>query len=435
MSGNNTIVPPGQNGTPAANVPGARIASVSWADSSGNLWLFGGVGYDSAGLDGELNDLWEYIPTNPFREWTWIGGSKTANAVGVYGTLGLAAADNMPGGRQNAASWIDSAENLWLFGGDGNDGTGKEGFLNDLWKFNLTSKEWTWVSGSNSVGANSSGQTGVYGTEGVAAASNVPGSRYQTSSWIDISGNLWLFGGEGIDANGKYGTLNDLWEFNTSKSEWVWMGGSDKMTCGADGFCSQPGVYGTQGVASATNVPGSRFAATSWTDMNGNFWLFGGGDYGYLNDLWEFNPTTKEWKWVSGSNTAGSNGGAESQSGVYGTKGIAAVSNVPGGRFSSVGWIDNGGNLWLFGGQSASPNSVYFNDLWKFNPNTSEWTWISGSSTAGASGVYGTQGVAGTGNVPGAREGAVGWTDDSGDLWLFGGAFNGYYNDLWRYQP
>ena len=29
-------------------------------DTSGNLWLFGGVGYDYSGNDGNLNDLWEF---------------------------------------------------------------------------------------------------------------------------------------------------------------------------------------------------------------------------------------------------------------------------------------------------------------------------------------------------------------------------------------
>ncbi len=35
----------------------------SWIDSSGNLWLFGGYGYDSTGTVGKLNDLWQYSPT------------------------------------------------------------------------------------------------------------------------------------------------------------------------------------------------------------------------------------------------------------------------------------------------------------------------------------------------------------------------------------
>ena len=33
----------------SSNFPGGRVGAISWADSSGNLWLFGGNGYDSAG--------------------------------------------------------------------------------------------------------------------------------------------------------------------------------------------------------------------------------------------------------------------------------------------------------------------------------------------------------------------------------------------------
>jgi len=44
-------------------VPGARNSISSWIDSSGNLWLFGGYGYDSTGNVGYLNDLWQYDPS------------------------------------------------------------------------------------------------------------------------------------------------------------------------------------------------------------------------------------------------------------------------------------------------------------------------------------------------------------------------------------
>jgi len=49
----------------SSNVPGARSSqgiAVTWTDSSGNFWLFGGVGYDSTGTLGSLNDLWRYQP-------------------------------------------------------------------------------------------------------------------------------------------------------------------------------------------------------------------------------------------------------------------------------------------------------------------------------------------------------------------------------------
>ncbi len=44
--------------------------------------------------------------------------------------------------------------------------------------------------------------------------------------------------------------LNDLWEYNAASNSWTWVGGSDKA--------GAPGVYGTQGSASANNVPGAR---------------------------------------------------------------------------------------------------------------------------------------------------------------------------------
>jgi hypothetical protein len=44
------------------NKPGARYDAVGWTDTDGNLWLFGGFGYDRHGAEGYLNDLWKYEP-------------------------------------------------------------------------------------------------------------------------------------------------------------------------------------------------------------------------------------------------------------------------------------------------------------------------------------------------------------------------------------
>lgn len=82
--------------------------------------------------------------------------------------------------------------------------------------------------------------------------------------------------------------LNDLWEFNPSTGQWTWASGSNQILGKAN--------YGALGVAAATNVPGARQSALSWTDSNGNFWLIGGlgldstGAHGGLNDLWSYTP-------------------------------------------------------------------------------------------------------------------------------------------------
>jgi N-acetylneuraminic acid mutarotase len=203
--------------------------------------------------------------------------------------------------------------------------------------------------------------------------------------------------------------LNDLWKYNPSTNEWTWISG--------DNTVNQPGVYGTKRVPSTTNKPGARLGAISWTDAGGNLWLFGGGtgnvgsSGSYLNDLWKYNLLTCEWTWVSGDNTV-------NQQGIYGTKGVAAPTNKPGGRRGAVSWIDAGGNLWLMAGYgySTRDSDNNLNDLWKYNPSTGLWTWVSGDDTYLPKGEYGTKGIASTNNRPSGGHGAVSWIDAAGNL-------------------
>jgi N-acetylneuraminic acid mutarotase len=435
----------GVMGTAAdANLPGSRSVPATWTDVSGNLWMFGGNGTDSAGKVGYLNDLWSFDPST--AQWTWVLGSSTVAASGVYGTLGTAATANIPGARQAALTWVDGGGNLWLFGGIGLDSAGNSGLLNDLWEYSPSTGEWTWMSGSSTVNA-----PAVYGTQGTAATNNVPGGRHDAVSWIDSSGNLWLFGGEGRDHNGTIGALNDLWEFtpNTTVADatWTWVGGSDTVNAA--------GVYGYVGVADTANAPGARYAAVAWIDSSGNVWLHGGDGYaasgapGLLNDLWEYVPATPSttsggvttidagtWTWISGSNTTNATG-------VYGTKGQSSSSSVPGARQGATAWIDGSGLLWVFGGTgygATTPSAGSLNDLWSYSPSANEWTWTAGVATQGATGLYGTQGTGSANNAPGARTGARGWYANS-ELWLFGGdgvdstGATGLLSDLWQFTP
>ncbi len=465
----------GTLGSPApANIPGGREQTLSWTDASGNAWLFGGYGEDSTGVGfgGLLNDLWKFDSTlGTHGEWTWVGGSNitppsqtfgAAGQPGVYGTRGTPSPTNIPGGREQMASWIDGSAKVWLFGGEIIDGNGVTGEGNDLWMFDPTlgtMGEWTWMGGNTQVGAPFGGPSGVYGTLGTPASTNIPGGRYGSLSWIDASGNFWLFSGNGIDSTGTLGYLNDLWKYSPSATgdtgQWTWMGGSN--TVGSSG--GQAGVYGTLGTPASTNIPGARDAAVSWTDASGNVWIFGGfgadsnGTQGFLNDLWRYTPGANgeigQWTWMGGSNVVPEAYGGPS--GVYGTLGTPAAANIPGGRFSAVSWIDAAGNLWLFGGDGVDSTGAggYLNDLWKYTPSatgdTGQWTWISGNNTVGRSGgqvgVYGTLGIPTSTNGPGGRFGAVSWIDASGNLWFFGGdgydstGAQGYLNDLWEFQP
>jgi len=171
---------------------------------------------------------------------------------------------------------------MWLFGGYGYDSTGAAGYLNDLWQYSPSTGLWTWVGGANADNAN-----GIYGTQGSASAGNVPGARYSGNSWIDPSGNMWLFGGYGYGSTGGAGALNDLWLYSASTGLWTNVSGGSAVNAA--------GAYGTQGTVSASTTPGARQAANSWIDSAGHLWLFGGAGYGasgngYLNDLWQFVP-------------------------------------------------------------------------------------------------------------------------------------------------
>lgn len=270
----------------ASTVPGARYSAVSWTDKSGNFWLFGGLGYDSAGTVGYLNDLWRgnYNSGGQWI-WTWMGGSDLAGVEGTYGSLGVSKPSNVPGARFLSANWTDKQGNLWMFGGFGPDSAANTADLSDLWEYSTTTGQWTWVGGSNIAAVK-----GIYGTSGMAASTNIPGSRKGSVSWADSSGNFWLFGGVGLDSADTAGELNDLWQYNPGTGEWTWQSGLNIVNQLGD-----LGDYGALGVPAATNLPGSRGGSPSWIDSAGNLWLFGGngplsGVNGSFSDLWKYVP-------------------------------------------------------------------------------------------------------------------------------------------------
>jgi hypothetical protein len=478
---------------PYTNTPGGRYGAEGWSDKNGNLWMFGGEGWELSGsstpstLDAPMNDLWvcpivvdecqwqlvgAYDPTvitaNPPCTATTVGGqvicdAQTENQGGVYSTPGV------PGGRYGAATWTDASGNLWMFGGNGNDCCAR-GLLNDLWEFNAstynpatydeltgapftsTPGQWSWVGGSSSIN-----QKGTY-----SGGTPVPGARVNAVTWKDNVGNIWLFGGYGFDGSSNEGFLSDLWEY--TGGNWVFVSGNQTTNVN--------GNYGNQGTAALTNLPGGRQEAVGWADASGNLWLFGGEGLdstgtpnGILNDLWVYKISTNEWTWVAGSKTANQTGdygaqpfvGPPTTTGAAGTVGLAtaATGTFPGSRWGASAWVDQGGNFWLFGGwglnSTATNGNGALNDMWVYSPNATAtqpgtWTWIKGSNTGSQNGSYGaltrpyeTYYIW----TPGGRSNATSFIDSLGELWLFGGegydststTGNGYLNDMWRYLP
>jgi len=416
----------GELGTPdPANTPGARRNAVSWTDAEGALWLFGGSGYTLGG-SGVLNDLWKYDRST--GNWAWMQGSSSTGQSGSYGSLGVPAKENTPGGRQQSVSWVDGYGKLWLFGGMGLDGAGSFGSLNDLWRFDPDTGTWTWMNGSSTKD-----HAGVYPAAKSSKVAIGPGARYDAVSWVDPVGSLYLFGGFGFDGSGGRGYLNDLWRCDKDTGLWTWAGGSSTV--------NPAGSYGTVGVSSPGNVPGGRQGAVGWVDnASRTAWLFGGfgndgvGNQGHLNDMWRYNIALAQWTWVKGSSL-------NAAAGTYGALGTTAPANTPGARYDAMSFKDASGFLWLFGGTGwdGAGGAGYLNDLWRFDRTSGNWTWMKGSSAQGASGTYGVMGTPASANMPGARYQAVSWSDETGALWLMGGDGNdgtgsgGYLNDLWKW--
>ena len=110
--------------------------------------------------------------TNSFSQtgtWIWMKGDSSSMQTPIFGIKGVSSPSNKPPGLYECCEWKDKLGNLWIFGG------AAYGFINTyntLWKYDITSNQWTWMHGSNIVSGGP-----VYGTKGVAAPNNTPGSR------------------------------------------------------------------------------------------------------------------------------------------------------------------------------------------------------------------------------------------------------------------
>ncbi len=461
---------------PNLNTPGGRDFASTWTDTQGRRWLFGGNGFPypsplGAQLPGFLNDLWVFdegaggwVPANlptmlPPLATQWIVDPTQLEATNA----GTGAA---PGSRWGSSSWTGSGGDLFLFGGQGFGSTFLDPvLLNDVWRCTPAAAtvdsngagtaSCPWVLASGSTAGNT---PGIYPAS--VGGAGTPGGRWAAATATDAAGNVWLFGGQGLDKSGATGLLNDLWMYNIGTNTWTWEGPSTSIAA------NQTGIYpAAVGGASATTAPGGRQAAVLWVDSAGNVWLFGGFGLdsvptgaspppagAILNDLWELpkaGPMAGQWVWVAGSNTA-------NQAGTYGTQAVATLitpppaGNFPGARWGAVGWTDSDApnNLWLFGGWGygsvTTDPTGFLNDVWEYQASSGNWVWWKGDSAVNQNGAYLTNGIPFVNNVAGGRRGAAIWKQDpNGYFWMFGGEGYdasqghppGYLDDLWTYLP
>lgn len=404
------------------NTPSGRYQGAFWTDLQGNFWLFGG--YHPWGY---ANDLWKYDVAT--TRWIWMNGPQSVtDQNGEFGVQGIPSANNYPSARTFGPNcWTDKNGDLWLYGGYGYDFVGAQGGLADLWKYNIASNMWTWISGPNTVG-----QVPVHGTQGVEAATNTPGGRVECKSgWVDDMNHLWMFGGQdGATATTGVNVRNDMWRYNISNNRWTWMKGATNLNNG--------GNYGTKNVEVATNNPPSRLSFTKWKGKDGNFYVFGGGNSSNArNDLWRYNPVSNNWTWISGSKVAGN-------AGTYTAKCNPQELDFPAARIENqtVSTTTCTEVFWSFGGFKTITNTESYHDLWLYNLTTNKWTWVSGNQNTNYVGSYGALYVPTPTNMISSRGGVAIWSDQQQNLWVFGGlAYDstisalGLKNDLWKFIP
>jgi gliding motility-associated-like protein len=132
-----------------------------------------------------------------------------------------------------------------------------------------------------------------------------------------------------------------------------------------------------------------------------------------------------QWTWMSGPNLFAATPGAP----VFGTQGIASPDNLPAVVGTATTWVDQQGNFWLLGGDGGMGGGFFSasNNLWKYDPDILQWTWMKGTGSMDnvfpyQMAIYGTQGIAADSVTPlGNHEGHdhhVAWTGNDGNLWL-----------------
>ena len=270
-----------------------------------------------------------------------------------------------------------------------------------------TTGEWTWMNGTNTLN-----YLGNYGTKGVASITNKPPGVYEACEWTDKSGNFWFYGGEN---NGWY---DNLWKYNVATNMWTWVKGSGAV------YDKQP-IYGIQGLSNINNSPGERMTSQSWTDTNGNLWLYGGiskytpGGGEPYSDLWKYEISTNIWTWMKGDSTW-------TGTASYGNIGVENSSNKPPpSNEVNLTWTDNQNNLWLVDNQGC---------LWKYKVVTNNWIWMKGDTTGKP--TFGSKGIANINNTPGSLYFSfTRWKDSKDNFWLLYNVQGGFNNSvLFKYE-
>lgn len=373
--------------------PGSATHSVTWRDSLGRLWLYGGETSSQF-----KNDLWLYTPSNA----AWTLEDANFDVFDVDNNF-----NDKPGARNDSLAWFDATHNrLYMFGGFGIDLNGNPGELNDTWYYDITGEVWVFVGGGLTQ---SNGHSA--GGPGDESTSFNPGGRRGAMIFTD-GDDYYAFGGS---KDGGSTLLNDLWRFNTNSNQWAFMSGSPGGNAGSS--ATQPS--GRTAAAVWEHIPADPDAAYMYGGYNG---------LATSRELWRFDLNNRSWQRIKGNDSGPASAFAIAN-------GIFHPVNEPGtfNDFVYGAMVSSKSELWLI------ENSRY----WAYSLTLNQWALVM-ADEVGSPNLFnnlptsipspGT--VNSWPNYISGRLGARIWSGAS-DFYLFGGydvqtATTSARNDLWR---
>lgn len=249
MEGSDTVGAPSVY-TGKSVTPGARWKHSCASNFEHKKFLvFGGQGEHPDDPNGTaiLDDLFQYGENG----WEYLAGGGHSQPPDFNKNLSL----RHPGGRSDHGS-VMVESGMYVFGGMSlqrvpGQAKLKEVMMADLWVWDMLNHTWVYVSGSHIPNA-----PGVYPSAfGVGGANFGPGARVQAAiAFNDLTNDIYIFGGFGVDYNSNVGLLNDLWYFSVfykvscglnmvlwwfsliflCMKVWTWLGGSSSASTPGD---------------------------------------------------------------------------------------------------------------------------------------------------------------------------------------------------------
>ena len=386
------------------NHPGRLSHHTSWFYNN-SLYTFGGTPFYTTDEDGYYNQVWKYNLTT--QQWACLKNPSGTDAL--YGEQLVSNANNTPPRLQSTSTAVTIGNEAYFFGGReiGGDTSDLDnrGLHSCLWKFNMTTNEWTWMKGRTIVF-----NPGFYGKKGIEREENLPASQANSFLWVD-NGIIKMYGGKT-----SAGNLIEFWKYDPSSNNFTWIDGKGRTFVPGyqdddDEFiedASVPLVY--------NKLKGSEL---QWGQKSQKLWhmLVDSG-------MWEYDIVTSTNHLIIADPTG---------VGHYGQQGVAAPENIPPYRADGLLWETNS-SLYLMSGRK---NNVHMNDFWIFDKATKMWTWLNGAPGQETPYFqYGAIGEVNSSNYPKSRTNGQAWVDADENLWLFSGT-NGqsyYMNDFWKYD-